>query len=81
MHKNSFATEKKLQDVKTILAPRHLDRVKKIKSLSESLGIKTQILNNEDEILNDVEIIILNFMGCYKIIINTQKVFLRVNLL
>ena len=27
------------------------------------MGIKTQILNNEDEILNDVEIIILNSYG------------------
>ena len=61
--KTHLQLKKNYKDVKTILAPRHLDRVKKIKSLSESLGIKTQILNNEDEILNDVEIIILNSYG------------------
>ena len=61
--KTHLQLKKNYKDVKTILAPRHLDRVKKIKSLSEGLGIKTQILNNEDEILNDVEIIILNSYG------------------
>lgn len=61
--KTHLQLKKNYKDVKTILAPRHLDRVKKIKSLSDSLGIKTQILNNEDEILNDVEIIILNSYG------------------
>ena len=61
--KTHLQLKKNYKDVKTILAPRHLDRVKKIKSLSEGLGIKTQVLNNEDEILNDVEIIILNSYG------------------
>ena len=61
--KTHLQLKKNYKDVKTLLAPRHLDRVKKIKSLSEGLGIKTQILNNGDEILNDVEIIILNSYG------------------
>ena len=61
--KTHLQLKKNYKDVKTILAPRHLDRVKKIKSLSEGLGIKTQILNNEDKILNDVEVIIINSYG------------------
>lgn len=45
------------------VAPRHLDRVEKIKLLSDNLNYKTQILAKDDYIRNDVEIIIINSFG------------------
>ncbi len=50
-------------DIITVLAPRHIDRVNKIKSLSEKLGFKTQILNKDDKIFDENEVIIINFFG------------------
>ena len=61
--KTHLELKKNYNDIKTILAPRHLDRVKKIKSLFESFGIKTQILNSNERILNDTEVIIINSFG------------------
>ena len=55
--------KKRYNDVITIIAPRHIKRVTKIKSLSESLGLNTQILNQNDDILNKTEIVILNSFG------------------
>ncbi len=55
--------KKKFKKVLTIIAPRHIERVKDIKFLSESLNLKTQILNKNDKILEDKEIIIINSFG------------------
>ena len=61
--KTHVELKKKFNDIKTIIAPRHLDRVKKIKSLSEDLNLKVKILNYEDKIKNDAEIFIVNSFG------------------
>jgi len=55
--------KKYYDDIITIIAPRHLDRVEKIKLLSDNLNYKTQILAKDDYIRNDVEIIIINSFG------------------
>lgn len=55
--------KKKYRDVMTIIAPRHIDRVEKIKSLYLSQNFKTQILNLNDKILDDSEVIIINSFG------------------
>ena len=51
------------KDVLTIIAPRHIDRSLKIKSLSEKLNYNTQLLNEGEMILADKEIIIINSFG------------------
>ena len=61
--KTHLEIKKYYNDIKTILAPRHLDRVESIKSLSESYGIKTQILNTNEKIKNEAEVIIINSFG------------------
>ena len=76
MFKNSYCHKKKFNDIITIIAPRHLNRVKKIKSLSENHGLKTQILNHNDKIVDNAEIIIINSLASYRIIFFMQKVFL-----
>ena len=61
--KTHIEIKKRYNDAITIIAPRHIKRVKKIKSLSESLGLNTQILNQNEDILNKTEIVILNSFG------------------
>ncbi len=61
--KTHIEIKKRYDDIITIIAPRHIERVKKIKNLSESLNLNTQILNQNDEILKNNEIIIINSYG------------------
>ena len=51
------------QNIKTIIIPRHLDRVKKIKTIGEKLSLKTQILSDSQLIDDNKEIIVINSYG------------------
>tara|TARA_Y100000817_G_C16860084_1_gene545426 strand:+ start:2598 stop:3881 length:1284 start_codon:yes stop_codon:yes gene_type:complete len=55
--------KKEFENIKTIIAPRHIDRAKKIKYLCEKNGIRSQILNDNEIISLDSEILILNSFG------------------
>ena len=55
--------KKSYKDIITIIAPRHLNRVEKIKILSEKKNFKVQILNTDDKISQDKEILIVNSFG------------------
>ena len=55
--------KKKYSNIKTVIAPRHTNRVKKIKKLCDDLNLKSQILSKDDKILNISEIIIINSFG------------------
>ena len=61
--KTHLELKKKFDDIVTIIAPRHIDRVNKIKLLCDDFKLKTQILNKEDIISKDKEIIIINSFG------------------
>ncbi len=61
--KTHLNLKKQFQDIITIIVPRHIDRVKNIKKLSEKYNFKTQILNKGDLIEEDKEIIIINSFG------------------
>ena len=54
---------KKIKNVKTIIVPRHISRVKRIKKMGESLNLTCQILNPDEEMLDNKEIIIINSFG------------------
>ena len=58
--------KKKFEEVITIIAPRHINRVNEIKSLSEKLKLNTQILCQNETILENKEIIIVNYFGALK---------------
>ena len=64
--KTHLRLKEKFKDVITIIAPRHIERSKEIKSLSEKLKLKTQILNKDEKILENKEIIIVNYFGALK---------------
>ena len=55
--------KKEIKNIKTIIAPRHISRVKKIKRISENFNLNCQILNKNDKILDNNEIIIINYFG------------------
>jgi len=54
---------KKIKNVKTIIVPRHISRVKRIKKMGENLNLACQILNPDEEMLDNKEIIIINSFG------------------
>lgn len=61
--KTHLKIKEKYSDIITIIAPRHLNKVNQIKSISESFNLKTQILNDNEEIFDNAEIIIINSFG------------------
>ena len=58
--------KKHFDKIITIIAPRHLDRVNKIEKISKSFNFNTQVLNNNEEILEEAEVIIINSFGVLK---------------
>ena len=46
-----------------MIAPRHIERTREIKSLCDNLNLNTQILNDKDNIQNNMDIIIVNSFG------------------
>jgi 3-deoxy-D-manno-octulosonic-acid transferase len=61
--KTHIEIKKKFRDIITIIAPRHIERAKKINSLSKKFNLEVQILNKEESILDNKEIIIINYFG------------------
>ena len=61
--KTHLKIKEKFSDIVTIIAPRHIERTKKIKSLSKKFNLTVQILNKDDHILKDKEIILVNHFG------------------
>ncbi len=64
--KTHLKLKEKFKDIVTIIAPRHIERSKRIKSLAEKLKLTSQILNKDNLILEDKEIIIINYFGALK---------------
>ena len=61
--KTHFLLKKKYPDIITIIAPRHINRVKKIKDLAEKFNFSVQTLNEGEKITNEKEIILINAFG------------------
>ena len=55
--------QKKYKDVITVIAPRHINRVKEIKKICENFNLNFQILNEHERILENKQIIIINSYG------------------
>jgi 3-deoxy-D-manno-octulosonic-acid transferase len=55
--------KEKLKSLITIIAPRHINRVKEIKNLCENLKLNSQILNKNNKIIKNKEVIIINSYG------------------
>ena len=61
--KTHLKLKERYKDIITIIAPRHIERSQKIKSLSEALNLNVQVLNEDEMILNTKEIVIINSFG------------------
>lgn len=55
--------KKKLENIKTIIAPRHIERVYKIENLCKNFKLTVQILGKNETIQKNREIIIINSYG------------------
>ena len=55
--------KKEYKDIITIIAPRHIERSKSIKTLSEAFNFNVQILDKNEIILDNKEIVIINSFG------------------
>ena len=61
-----LSLKERYKDLVTIIAPRHISRCRKIKSLFEKNKLNVQILNKNESILENKEIVIINFFGALK---------------
>ena len=61
--KTHLKIKEKFNDLVTIIAPRHLDNIQKIKSKCEKLDLKVEVLNKDEKISQDKEIILINDFG------------------
>ena len=71
--KTHLKIKEKIKDIITIIAPRHIDKVKKIKSLCEKFNLKTEVLNKDQSISEGKEIIIINTFGILHDYFNMAK--------
>ena len=61
--KTHLRLKEKFNDIITIIAPRHIERSREIKSLSSKLNLNAQIVNKDQIISKGKEIIIINYFG------------------
>ena len=61
--KTHLKIKEKFNDLVTIIAPRHLDNIQKIKSKCEKLNLKVEVLNKDEKISKGKEIILINDFG------------------
>jgi 3-deoxy-D-manno-octulosonic-acid transferase len=71
--KTHVEIKKKINNVLTIIIPRHINRVSHIKKLTNKFNLKSQVLVNKDEIEKDKEILIINSFGVLSQYFNCSK--------
>ena len=73
---------KTINNILTIIIPRHINRVKEIYSDLMDLGLKVQIKNEKDEINHSVDIVLVNYYGSVnKYLKNIDQVFIGKSIL
>ena len=74
--------KKKYKTIKTIIAPRHIERSHEIKKICDNKNLSCQILNKNDLILSSKEIIIINSFGILSNFFNySRSVFMGKSLI
>jgi len=71
--KTHVEIKKKVSNVLTIIIPRHINRVSHIKKLTNKFNLKSQILDDKDEIEKGREILIINSFGVLSQYFNCSK--------
>ena len=74
--------KKTYKKVKTIIVPRHINRIKDIYFVMNKMGLKTQIKNENDSIDENSEIILVNYYGSvFKYYENFKQIFIGKSIL
>ena len=74
--------KKSYKNIKTIIIPRHINRVDKISIALNKMGLKTQIKNENDNIDENSEIILINYYGAvFKYYKNFKQIFIGKSLI
>ncbi len=74
--------KKSYKNVKTIIVPRHINRIKEIFINLRKMGLKTQIKNENDNIDENSEIILVNYYGSvFKYYENFKQIFIGKSLI
>ena len=61
--KTHILIKKRLGNILTIIAPRHISRSRNIEKLCKKFDLKVQIINKDDVISEDKEVVIINSFG------------------
>ena len=61
--KTHILLNKKFEKIITLIAPRHINRVDKIKRLCKNFKLNPQILNKDDKINDNSDVIVINSFG------------------
>ena len=61
--KTHIFLKKKYEKIITLIAPRHINRVDKIKRLCKNFKLNPQILNKDDKINDNSDVIVINSFG------------------
>ena len=74
--------KKSNKNIKTIIIPRHTNRLKKILQSLNEMGLKTQVKNENDNIDENSEIILVNYYGAvFKYYENFKQIFIGKSLI
>ena len=74
--------KKKLENILTIIIPRHVHRVNKIYSSLKNLGLEVQIKEETDDIDNLADVVLVNYYGSVnKYLQNINQIFIGKSIL
>ena len=75
--KTHLIAKKKLENILTIIIPRHVHRVNKIYSSLKNLGLEVQIKEETDDIDNLADVVLVNYYGSVnKYLKNINQIFI-----
>ena len=80
--KTHLIAKKKLENILTIIIPRHVHRVNKIYSSLKNLGLEVQIKEETDDIDNLADVVLVNYYGSVnKYLQNINQIFIGKSIL
>ena len=75
--KTHLLAKKTINDILTIIIPRHIDRIDEIYKKLKNLGLKIQIKKEEENINNFADVVLVNYYGSVnKYLKSVRQVFI-----
>ena len=77
MWKNTLIKKKTINDILTIIIPRHINRIDDIYKKLKNLGLNIQIKKEEEDINNFADVVLVNYYGSVnKYLKSVKQVFI-----